>query len=502
MTGIMAHRILTGQSQYVYLASQNYNGSLEQYLQAGLYFVTRLPENPFTLRLVEVALTAITTFVVFLVGRVVFVKPWPAVLASALFAAGPYARVYLGTRSYGSYDVTQLFALLAILFALRAAGFAKNRERRALAVWPRAVWLGLFGLCVGLTLWLGLTGLEILLPVSLWILPVLARSWRGVLLGAAGIIIGVFPALAWFVTNPRAPLGVGGPQPSTTLSDRVSILQHLVGHQYLGLNPFQPHWLTPAVYLAIVVFFIVGVVLRARGLLSIFTFRMAPRLPGDVILFVIPVAVLIYLGSPFSWYVGTPRYLFVLFPVTSIAFAMVFHWVSVTAVPKIVHSTWRISTFRAALALSAAVLIVVSAWQTVWVTHHALAGARALVTDQQLQTADRYLVAHHLDNVYAEYWTALPAQYFAEATVRLGTLHIAPWGVGQGKVGVTTSEVNASRQFVYLTASRLGLPDANTLLAAFARHHITFKTTRIGPVTVYTELSRQLRPAELGLAGS
>ena len=49
-TGIMVRRILAGHG-YVFYAGQQYGGALEQYLEAAVYAVTRLPQNPLTLRL-------------------------------------------------------------------------------------------------------------------------------------------------------------------------------------------------------------------------------------------------------------------------------------------------------------------------------------------------------------------------------------------------------------------------------------------------------------------
>ena len=54
-TGIMVRRILDGHG-YVFYAGQDYGGTLEQYLEAAVYAVFRLPPNELTLRLPLVAL--------------------------------------------------------------------------------------------------------------------------------------------------------------------------------------------------------------------------------------------------------------------------------------------------------------------------------------------------------------------------------------------------------------------------------------------------------------
>ena len=67
-TGIMVRRILHGHG-YVFYAGQDYGGALEQYLEAAVYAVFRLPQNELTLRLPLVALSLLTCGLVYLVGR-------------------------------------------------------------------------------------------------------------------------------------------------------------------------------------------------------------------------------------------------------------------------------------------------------------------------------------------------------------------------------------------------------------------------------------------------
>ena len=58
-TGLMVRDILHGQ-HYAFYAGQSYGGTVEQYLQAATYLVLRLPQDRFTLRLVQVALSVAT----------------------------------------------------------------------------------------------------------------------------------------------------------------------------------------------------------------------------------------------------------------------------------------------------------------------------------------------------------------------------------------------------------------------------------------------------------
>ena len=99
-TGIMVRRILAGHG-YVYYAGQEYGGALEQYLEAAVYAVTRLPQNPLTLRLPLVALCCLTCVLVYRVGRDVLGDPARALVAAALYAVGPWFNVIGTVNSLG-----------------------------------------------------------------------------------------------------------------------------------------------------------------------------------------------------------------------------------------------------------------------------------------------------------------------------------------------------------------------------------------------------------------
>jgi hypothetical protein len=66
VTGIMAQRILDGH-HLAFFAGQGYMGSGEQYLQALVLWV--LPDTPFTLRLVQLALGVVAGAGVYLLAR-------------------------------------------------------------------------------------------------------------------------------------------------------------------------------------------------------------------------------------------------------------------------------------------------------------------------------------------------------------------------------------------------------------------------------------------------
>jgi hypothetical protein len=487
VTGLMARRIAAGQQQFVYFSGQQYNGSLEQYLQAGMYLLFRLPQTPFTLRLVQVVLAAATTWVVYLAAREVFGSHRVAVLAAAIFAVGPYWNVWLSTRSYGAYDAVQLIAVLGVWCALRGW-----RTRRL-------GWVAGFGLCCGLTLWLGWSGFEVLLAAAIWLVPLVVRSITRIaaVLGAA--IIGALPVIVTTVRDGGGLTGAfgAGPQPQTTVWQRFGRLLHPVGGEFLGVRYRSnvtglPVALEVSVVVAVLVALLAALVVRRRGLLAVLTLRSAHRRPVDLVLLVFPVAIVLYLLAEYSWYVGTPRYLFVLYPVGCVAAAGL---TSTLARWGRRHRREWVRTAVPALVVVVAALLVLGTVNGV-VHNRAVDDPERfdLTTDAEIRRANRWLLDHGYHAAYAQYWTAMPAEYFAPEG-----LHVAPTNVGRTKSTYATEQVDASDTFVYLASNRVKVDYTKVIRRALDDHGVTYRAVQLGTVIVFADLSQQLRPAQLGI---
>ena len=209
VTGLMVDNILAGRSQYAFVAGQNYNGALEQWLQAAMYWALPLPRNGFTLRLVEVALMAAACWLTYAVGRRVLNSSWRAALAAVLMALAPYWTFAKGSHSDGAYPSALIVGLLSIYCALRLL------EERRLR------WAAAGGFLAGAVLWLGQTGIELLVPAALIALPVLARSARAWLVAAPAAAIGMAPSLAWSLRHHNfAVIDIHLQTPPTSLGTR------------------------------------------------------------------------------------------------------------------------------------------------------------------------------------------------------------------------------------------------------------------------------------------
>ncbi|GAA4668437.1 hypothetical protein [Frondihabitans cladoniiphilus] len=493
-TGMMVRTILSGQNGYVFFAGQTYNGSAEQYLQAAAIWLFHLPQTPFALRLVQVALSAGTVVAVYRLARLVTRGLWIPVVAALVFAVGPFWNVFFSTKSYGSYDSTQLVAVLGVICALRATGFLVDAQREQSTTRVRWGWWFGLGLACGLVVWLGLSGLEVLIAAILWVLPWFFRSIRAVVATVVGALIGSLPVTWWIVRHSWTLPSAGGPQPVTTIHQRFDILTSVVGRQFLGLVGSSESTPWPAVIqnsiLVIgVVVVVIAVVLRVRGLAAVVTGRRSHRRAVDLVLLVFPVAIVIYLLSSHTWYSGSPRYLFILYPFVAVSAAAVIGWIG----SKRTVLSRRLPDFRPIVAVITASALVLTLGSTAIGTAQQ-AEPEGHTTDAEFVSALHGIDKAGIHDLYADYWTAVPAQYFGANT----DVTVAEWAPMARFIGVR-KQVDAAKAFSYMTSNRVLTSESQQMPAALDAHHVTYRTLHFGTITVFTDLKPAIRPDELGL---
>jgi hypothetical protein len=479
VTGLMADRIRHGHL-YVFFAGQNYGGSFESYLQA-LVGLLPLPRTLLSLLIPQLALAATASWLVCLVGRRISESPWWGCFAAFLYAVGPYFNVAKAAESDGFYLSIQLTGIIAVYCALRLEGDGAAKAR----------WHVLIGLCLGLTVWLSLSGLVIMLPVLLWSLGNL-RSWRPVVATGAGTLLGAAPVIAWSAMHHQLPIPGAG-QPPTTYLERLSVFVRFIVPEFLGVAPRRPGlWIQPpalATALIVMLLFAVAAVLRWRGLRAIVTLRAAERRPVDVLLLILLITPWLYALSPFAWFRYEPRYVFVLYPV--------FIWLAVTGAQTLLrHSAavrlgssghiWASVTARAGL-VGLALL-----WVALSFAEISRPLARWPATDRQLARAAAWMQRQGITHAYASYWTAMPMTYLSRGVVSVGAL-----GVQQAKVADIEHSVKITPEIAYVHSTRPGDPYAFGRL--LTTHGVGYQLAGIGPVQIYYHLTRQIRPAELGL---
>ena len=478
ITGLMADRIRHGHF-YVFFAGQNYGGAFESYLQA-LVGMLPLPRTHVSLIIPQLALAGITCWLVFLVGRRLTGSPWWGCAAAFLYAVGPYFNVAKAAESDGFYLSIQLTGALAVYCALRMGEDAS-----------RLRWHFLVGVCLGLTVWLSLSGLLVTLPVLLWSLATV-RSWRPVLTIAAGAVLGAAPALAWSIDNRQLAMPGAG-QPPTTYLEHLYVFFRFIVEEFVGVLPRVPGaWFQPpalATAAVVIVLIVTAAVVRWRGLLAIVSLRTGGRRPVDLLLVCLLITPWLYALSPFAWFRDEPRYIFVLYPVLT--------WIAVLGAQTLLRYS-RSPRLRPSRHASAAVAagVAVGAVGVLWVALSVAEIRRPLArwpaTDGQLARAADWMRSHGVSHGYAAYWTAMPMDYLSRGAVTMGAL-----GVEQAKVNDIEHSVAIASDIAYVHSARPG--DPYNFARLLRAHHVGYTVATVGPVQIYYHLSRQIRPPELGL---
>lgn len=229
------------------------------------------------------------------------------------------------------------------------------------------------------------------------------------------------------------------------------MLEEFVGVARTSGQPGWPHTPQYAVVAALAGVWLTATLIRIKGIGSALIMRRSGRRPADLVIFIVPIAIAEYLASNHSWYRETPRYLFVLYPLFSIGLVLAARasWRYLDEALGRRHTPHRIRLALGSVASATAAVVVLATTLSFVQDQRRYNGT----TDAQLRAGAGYLLAHNLDNAYADYWTALPALYFGHSD----RLHVAPWGVGVSKFPDERRAVDASPHWVYIASSRSGV---------------------------------------------
>jgi len=474
--GVMVQRILRGHS-YTFFAGQNYGGTVEEYLQAGMYWLFRLPQTPVTLRLPLIALDALTCGLVYLCARRMLAGRSSGALTAAcaalLYACLPWNNIVAGITALGFYPVSQLFGIAGVYAALRLAG---TRSPPAAAAWTAGLGLG-----CGLAYWNSLISAYLLVPAVLWSLPRLLRSATLCLALAGGAIAGAAPVLAWAARHGRLPVPRTLHPPSTP-QQRLAHLAGPILREHLGLATTArvgvwgwadlAYW---SVLSALVAGYLVAA-WRARGRLrALARGREQQQASGtDLVLLMVPVVIVLYVSQPDAWIVRNPRYLFSTYPLLAIGVAVLGasirpRWGRLVLLP----------------ALSVAMLAV---------TYQSLTGPPSIQVrdhrDRNLVAATGFLVGQREPFAYSCYWTATALQFYAGDRIAVAT------ALGPERFPQAAAAVSAAASYAYVLNDDEG--DDQRIRRRLDAHGVRYRLTHFGRVAVLDQLSVPLRPADLG----
>lgn len=394
VTGVMAQRILHGEFP-TYFGIQNYNGALEQYLQAPI--LALLPDTPVTLRLVQIALSVAICVLVYFVGTRMVGSRWGGALAAAMYALGPYYSALKSIRSHGSYDATVVLGLVVVLLALRL------KDKDARATWTAAS----LGLCAGLAIWSGYLSVYMLIPAGLWAIGSARGSFRRLLRwGVGGLAVGLAPVLAFRISHGfNAPSGTGVP-PDTSFASRMDLLLSPVTGQFLGVRSGVPAFdrLIPAALVTMLALAVLGAAVwtRRRGLWDLITLRTTRRKPIDLLILAFVITPFIYAASSYTWFAGEPRYLFTLYPFLAIGVAA-----------AVFQARGRMRPAAATLILAvSALLLSATMWSVADRGGEIAAADGGLVYTEDLPGVAQTLKDAGVRSVIADYWVANVLQFY------------------------------------------------------------------------------------------
>lgn len=292
----MARHFLHGEFSTFYWG-QPYGGTPEVALTAALFWLAG--SSTTTLRLVPLALYAVSALVVWRIGRRTTGEP-AATVAALLFWVWPAYFVWRSTREYGYYGVLLLAGVLVLLLALRL------RER------PNAVDAAAFGVVLGYGWWTSVQIVLVAAPALAWLAWRQPRVWRYGPLVASAACVAASPWLSWSVGHDWKSLHpYAGPPSSYGFrlgGFFVDALPSAVGVRVLFVRDWLPAPVAGEILFAALCIALLAVLVRRRRSLEL------------VLAILVPFP-FVYALSPFTGDRIEPRYLVLLAPLLCLVLA-------------------------------------------------------------------------------------------------------------------------------------------------------------------------------------
>lgn len=496
IVALMGRHILLGERP-VFFYGQAYMGSLDAWLAA--LFFSFLGGQVWVVRLVQILLFLATMVSTVILGKMIFRSEWVGVLA-AWFLAIPTVNVLLyTTASLGGYGEALLLGNLLLISALR---IADNQVSHGQFPWD---WL-LLGFWIGLGWWVfGLTMVYSLPAIFylLWRRRRLVRPVPGFAIMIAGVVIGSLP---WWMNAYQRGFGtqlgeLGGSAIAGVegISYLHQILQHfynlvlLGGTVTLGLRPpWGVGWLALPLIPFMLIFWMVVFLHVFRRL------RHLDQNPQILLLLgVILTLVLAFILTPFGADPSGRYFLPLAIPLSLFAA----DWIlSLILEGKKLPQNW----------LRWSLIVLVLGYHLWGILQSASRYPPGITTqfNEVSQTDQRYLPiledflrTHNEMYGYTNYWVAYPLAYLsAEELIYLPRLPYHEdfrYTVRDDRYAPYDEWVSQSEQVAYITTKHPQLDEY--LREEFRQKDIAWQETWIGDFHVFFDLSRPVRPPEIGL---
>ncbi|MEO8954901.1 MAG: hypothetical protein ABI396_00970 [Ktedonobacteraceae bacterium] len=196
--GLMALHIAQSGEHPTFMYGQNYMGSLEAFLGAGLFHL--FGASTFTLRLGLIIIFVLFLISIYLLTSLLYSKNL-ALATLILLSLGADGTLKVELYAYGGYPETLLFGTLLFLIASWLA-LTLNRPTTHGSQWRRSIMFGCWGLAAGLGLWSDLLLMPFVLVAGILLIVGCWREWRtwAVPCLVIGFVIGAFPLLLYNFT--------------------------------------------------------------------------------------------------------------------------------------------------------------------------------------------------------------------------------------------------------------------------------------------------------------
>ena len=372
IVGLMARNVLDGDFR-IYFWAQNYGGTQESIIAAGLFAVAG--SSALALKAIPIALSAAAAVCIYLLGRETLDER-AARFAGALFWAVPFPAVWLSTKERGFYGMTMLCGLVAMLAAVK---LAKEPTKR---------WAAIGGFAAGFGVWASPQVAYLLLPAVIWLALTHWRLWRLLWIAIPAFVIGAIPVIRDNIRTQGLSFRSPDVAVHTSYWDRFSNYFESGLPFAFGIKvPYRSNWILGYVGVAI---YVVALIVCVYALWKL---RKRWREPIGMLLISVSVYPFVFALSPFSSYVRDPRYLSFLWA----PFVLLLAW----GIGKHLRNQALVAAIGVALCIGA--MVSVLTWSTKEDNYDLVAPQVDGVIDD--------MVANGRNAAFGDYWIAYPTMF-------------------------------------------------------------------------------------------
>lgn len=504
VVALMARHILEGEFP-IFFYGQAYMGSLDAWLVAVGFAL--LGESVWVIRLVQVLLYLGVLLTTVKLGEVFLGSKKIGILAAWFLAIPPVVVTLYTTVSLGGYGEALLLGNLILL--LGSYLLTGLRDDRLISGWYWTLW----GALVGLGIWaFGLTlvyaipmgiAISIQLGIGKKLTDTLrsSRTWRPIFLILVGFVFGSAPWWVYALQNGFGNLlwelsggAIAGVEQTNWLLSTWNHFWTFIlfgGTVIFGLRPsWEIRWLAMPL-LPIALTFWTGVVVHAFARLRA---GRSHRSEAGLLIAVMGVLALGFIFTPFGADPSGRYFLPLVVPLSLFAAEMTFTWAR-----EFGHWVWG----------WVALILVFNLWGTLQSAAEFPPGITTQF-DQVAQVDHRFmdelmsfLEEHDIRRGYTNYWVAYPLAFLSSEELiflpRLPYHEDFRYTIRDDRYEPYRNIVESSDRIGYITTNHPALNDC--LRDHFGNLGVAFTEQSIGDYQIFYDLSRDVRPEEMGFDG-